>query len=595
MGSGRAAHTVPESGMGRKRTLAAIALFGVAVLLVFLLRKGDQRHERAETVREIEEDRRRIPVARDVEDSGKRAGETESPPPVIPAVDTARSALPGTGLRIRVSDGKGRPRAGVRVALGRIERETGPDGLFEMLSLTATEWRLTVRAGSLTRFATLKLPEGRVLELHVVVPLRGTAIEGTVRDRRSGPIPRATVTLSRSVAEFYDCFRGQADEEGRYRIECVPPGTYAIEVSCPAMPTERAGDLIVGTEGTLWRDLTLGAVTLSGVVRAMGSGRPIPEVSVTVRRPGWARTKTDAEGAYRFPGLPSGKGTLVFEKDGYELKFERDVEIVALEERTLDVTLRCSARLHVWVTDETGRPVEGPMHIVMGGVSTGIRTGPDGYALFEKIAPGDYRLSVLRGRSHSERQQATVRSGANTVRFVLRSEESKPVAWKGVVVDDATGRPLGHVRITASGPTHRSAATDARGRFTIRDVRSGTYRLQFSKGGYGFRIVGPFEVGAAGPENLVIRLTAAAVVRFRLRDPQGKPVPGRVFVHVEPAEGTRWRTACTADDAGVASCDGLAPGVYRLSLAVEGKGSATVETAIRPGENDVEVRLQGGS
>jgi hypothetical protein len=579
--------------MRRKPTLAAIALFGLAVLLAFLLRSSAPPHERAEPVHEIEENRRHIPVAREVEDREEQAGETDSPPPVIPAADRS-SPPPGTGVRVRVTDKIGRPRAGVRVALGRIERVTGPDGLFEMLSLTATEWRLTVRAGDLTRVATLKLPKDRVWEVEVVVPLQGTVVEGTVRDRRSGPIPRATVTLSRSVAESHEYLRGQTDEQGRYRIECVPAGTFAIEVWGPSMPTERAGHLIVGTEATLRRDLTLGAVTLSGVVRESVSGRPIPEVSVTVQRTGWFRTKTDAEGAYRLLGLPPGKATLVFEKDGYGLKIEHDVEIVALEERTLDVALRRSARLHVWVTDETGRPAEGPMHIVMGGMSTGIRTGPDGHALFRKIAPGDYRLFVLRGKSHSEPQEVAVRSGDNTVRFVLRTEESKPIALKGVVVDAATGGPLGGVRITASGPTRRSARTDTRGRFAIRDARAGTYRLQLSKAGYGFRIVGPFEVGAAEPEDLVIRLTEAAVVRFRLRDLRGKPVTGRVFVDVEPAEGSGWGTGIIADAAGVASCDQLVPGVYRLSLATAGKGSATVETAIRPGDNVVEVQLQRG-
>ena len=49
--------------------------------------------------------------------------------------------------------------------------------------------------------------------------------------------------------------------------------------------------------------------------------------------------------------------------------------------------------------------------------------------------------------------------------------------FSGQLVDKTTGQPLTHVAIDAAGPSHGHAVSDSRGRFTIKDLRPGTYTV----------------------------------------------------------------------------------------------------------------------
>lgn len=48
-----------------------------------------------------------------------------------------------------------------------------------------------------------------------------------------------------------------------------------------------------------------------------------------------------------------------------------------------------------------------------------------------------------------------------------------------IIVTDMEGKPLADVRVKATGPVDREAATDADGTVTLRNMTAGTYRLRF--------------------------------------------------------------------------------------------------------------------
>ena len=52
------------------------------------------------------------------------------------------------------------------------------------------------------------------------------------------------------------------------------------------------------------------------------------------------------------------------------------------------------------------------------------------------------------------------------------------------VVTDVAGGVLPGVRVTLAGPEQRSTATDARGEFAFRKLRSGRYELRFELAGF---------------------------------------------------------------------------------------------------------------
>ena len=59
----------------------------------------------------------------------------------------------------------------------------------------------------------------------------GGGIEGKVTDPKGAPVAGATVTVTNSTTN--QKFTARTDTEGRYKIENLPTGVYALVVSAP--------------------------------------------------------------------------------------------------------------------------------------------------------------------------------------------------------------------------------------------------------------------------------------------------------------------------------------------------------------------------
>ncbi len=119
-------------------------------------------------------------------------------------------------------------------------------------------------------------------------------------------------------------FRSTTDEDGKYRITNVPPGTYEVTPASPTyVMTEVRKPLIVGTNETVENfDIALarGGVITGKVTDA--EGRPVIEATVYVsaatdeqRLPYFRNIRTDDRGVYRAYGIPPGKYRVSAERD----------------------------------------------------------------------------------------------------------------------------------------------------------------------------------------------------------------------------------------------------------------------------------------
>jgi protocatechuate 3,4-dioxygenase beta subunit len=170
-----------------------------------------------------------------------------------------------------------------------------------------------------------------------------------------------------------------------------------------------------------------------------------------------------------------------------------------------------------------------------------------------------------------------------------------------VAADNSTPIRRAQVRVNAQGVGSRLTTTDAQGRFEIRDLPAGRYRINASKGGfvpleYGQRRPSesgtPIELADAQKiDKLIIALPRGSVIGGRITDEFGEPVANAVVAAMRygyqqgtrrllPAGGTNSRD--TTDDQGSFRLFGLSPGEYVISAALR---TGAEEVSDPAGEN----------
>jgi Carboxypeptidase regulatory-like domain len=163
-------------------------------------------------------------------------------------------------------------------------------------------------------------------------------------------------------------------------------------------------------------------------------------------------------------------------------------------------------------------------------------------------------------------------------------EKTGTAVLSGRVVATDAGKPLRRALVRASSqetPQGRSVSTDADGRWQLKGLPAGSYRVTVSKGGYvdiSYGQVRPFEAGkvlelADGQtiEKIDVSLPRAGVITGRILDEFGEPLTGarvqpmryrytggqRRLVAIAPGDST--------DDIGQFRLHGLSPGDYFIS------------------------------
>ncbi len=262
-------------------------------------------------------------------------------------------------------------------------------------------------------------------------------------------------------------------------------------------------------------------------------------------------------------------------------------------------------------------------------------TGENGAFTARGLEPGEYEVSVGSGRGPAlkyadggaaeENRPFTVPDGGlRGVRLVV---EARSGVITGTVVDE-DGAPVADAWVTAAmegagkawmsemartrgprrgreveaktqdddedpsaavGPMSRLASeppvlTDASGRFTIRTLREGTYRLWAEASGGGQRVS---KDGVVLGSDVTLEVAALAGVRGVLRSGT-KPV----VTYTLSLQGPTLRSKRIHNDAGEFSIEGLDPGTYTVEARADG-GTASAEVEVERGVTaDVDLELE---
>ncbi|HEX5720596.1 MAG TPA: carboxypeptidase-like regulatory domain-containing protein [Thermoanaerobaculia bacterium] len=284
-----------------------------------------------------------------------------------------------------------------------------------------------------------------------IVLLPSSAVEGRTVDPDGKPVPGARIVLDpmgptamsrgRAVFTVEAMKHALSGDDGSFRIEDVPPGTFELMALAagrqPANMTSlevRSGQDLRGVEVVL----RPGAV-LEGRVLAPG-GRPIPGARVSLvetgsigtMRAGWART--DGDGRYRLDAVPPGTRLFRADSEGFRERV-RELEVRA-GENGLDFELEGGAEVTGRVVDDDGVPVPAAAVVLHeGGGSWNLPNAvsrPDGSFTLTGVADGTYRIAAEKeGFALTQGQELTVAGNVSGVEIRLSTG--------GAIVGQLTG------------------------------------------------------------------------------------------------------------------------------------------------------------
>ncbi|MEO8504007.1 MAG: carboxypeptidase-like regulatory domain-containing protein [Acidobacteriota bacterium] len=211
-------------------------------------------------------------------------------------------------------------------------------------------------------------------------------------------------------------------------------------------------------------------------------------------------------------------------------------------------------------------------------------------------------LARAAGWSDSRLSRVAVPSEAQ-VRLVMAPR----VHIRGRVLDDQS-RPLGDARIDLEAGDQTGASTESwggpwvarsgsDGAFDLADVPTGAYDLFASLTGFLAAEVGDIQVlPGKDVDGLEVVLRAGGAVHGTVYDYDGTPLPGiSVSAGVSPSGTTTGVPAVdTTDGDGHYRLPAVAPGHATVSAAKPEGGRTARELDVKPGENELDLRFQGG-
>jgi len=441
---------------------------------------------------------------------------------------------------------------------------------------------------------------------------------GSVRNEGGGPIPGATVILSRRPLQAMAFVNDPIDRSGdvqsitssegifRFmRIEAYE--NYTIIVDHPDYSRKEVGSVRVGVSGTFEEPpITLSLGTkLSGLISDTG-GNPVPSATIHLDgmlaglgnqpSPDRMSTVSDNFGRYEFKNCPKGQRTLLVSAEGYGSVLVAGVKIQGKRDAERDVTLEVAEMICGRVIDASNSPVR-DAEVVALSYKTGstqcrdfTKTDVNGEFCLEHLNPGKYTIAVSAKGYRPERAQR-VGTGSTGLLLELRPQASV----SGRVISKRTGEPLVTftcVLRTAFANTNVTSPTEIRenfrnplGEYTLTDVAPGTYVVEASAQGFASSFSQRFTVAEGQSlSGVTVEAGKGGTIKARIVDANGNPIKGAlVSTHDNTwtddaftrALGDLFPTNATAKKArtnksGNFKISGLSPENYQLRIQAQG-------------------------
>lgn len=306
---------------------------------------------------------------------------------------------------------------------------------------------------------------GEVEDLGDMTLPRAEKIAGRVVVGSGQPVAGATVTLRPGRERVED---GPDHERTTRSVETGADGTFRFDEATGvgnAITVEKAGLAPASVpslrSGAVAKPIALAKGSeLSGIVKKTDKKTPAAGALVRFEGAGTTRwVETGADGAFRIPNAPDGKGNLVV--DGGEMGYAAIEGLRLPIARKLSATLTPPARLEGHAVDSrTGKSIPRVKIQVGRGASMHLaRTGPDGAYRVSPLSPGSVRVLGDEPRYVPYSRDAAIASG-ETKKLDLPLVLGASMTGR---VSDEAGQPIAG----AKGLVSRGGENDMRAFFRL--------------------------------------------------------------------------------------------------------------------------------
>jgi hypothetical protein len=377
-------------------------------------------------------------------------------------------------------------------------------------------------------------------------------VEGVVRARE--PVD-GYVEVGRTGVPWAEKVSGIVRADGTFVVERVPAGpadAYLMMRSAQGAESVRRVEVNVPEGGTArvefaWRD-----IHVTG--RLLGPDGPIPNVSLSLRRPGGSYRMMQSDSIpLAKPSVPryqamtreDGYFEMLLDEPGNDymamvespdrrlLQQRRGIVIPDAESHAVDIVFEGARVSGLVVDEESGEPIaEASVNVMTTGEG-----GPRGSAVVETssdgrfqayVLPGTLKLSVSKPSYVMDTRALDAGEGGVDLRIALR----RGTVLRGRIVDQR-GEGVDRADVSArSGGKQDGTVTNADGSFQLDRLDTGSYALLAGSDPAGYALVR--DVAVPGPP-LTIKLAPGGSLELRV-SAGGKPVT-RFYTQLDGVNG----------------------------------------------------------
>ncbi len=402
----------------------------------------------------------------------------------------------------------------------------------------------------------------------------GLVLAGTVRDHRGTPLADLALTIEQqpSSSEIWRTSRYddpvRTDRQGRYQLEALLPGGYAVSAHAPGHGWSRIAVQLAASRHDVDLVLTKEAVVVGEVVGA-DDELAIASISAEVARDGQhypvGGMSTAIGGAFELGGLPPGAITISARAKNSTATAE--VTLQAGERKRVTLRLEAAAAVAGIVLDEARRPIEGAEVSTDRGATR--RTGADGRFRFDHPGRAPITLTVRAEGHHEHLEFLDHHPDRDLANLEIVLPDPRRTLRGRVVMADGTPVWDAHVTVFVVESTEmlRTENTDPEGNFAITGVPTGRCSVMVGKP----NLPTVHQPAACDDQKLVIKLPAPATIRGVVVDARGLPVVRYTLVHHHYGpEGDQLvappQAQSITSDAGSFRLVGVGPGVHVVRI-----------------------------